>query len=101
MRMRTDLFIRVAHMYTYFNKDFKQHLSHSTCHTLRRDRPRQTHYCLVLQTSFLRISLFLFLCAPLCAIYLEGYWLLLLPFLLQDHRFPTDLVTSCVKNWRN
>jgi hypothetical protein len=22
-------------------------------------------------------------------------------FILQDHRFPTDLATSCVKNWRN
>ena len=26
---------------------------------------------------------------------------LLLPFLLKDHRFPTDLATSCVKYWRN
>jgi hypothetical protein len=25
----------------------------------------------------------------------------LLPFPLQDHRFPTDLATTCVKNWRN
>ena len=39
---------------------------------------------------------FLFLCAPLCAVYLEGYSFVATSF-LQDLRFPTDLATSCVK----
>jgi hypothetical protein len=40
---------------------------------------------------------FLFSCAPLCAIYLEGSWFVATSF-LQDHHFPTDpAATSCVK----
>jgi hypothetical protein len=44
---------------------------------------------------------FLFLCAPLCAIFLEGYQLVDTSFPPPGPSVSTDLATSCVKNWRN